>query len=71
MVECNEIKKIWNFLKNLLTVILTLFNVNINVFISILIYWYLGLPITINQPDAANDKLEGAAWLIALIGIIM
>ncbi len=38
---------------------------------SILIYWYLGLPITINQPDAANDKLEGAAWLIALIGIIM
>lgn len=44
---------------------------NINVFISILIYLYLGIPITINQPDAANDKLEGAAWLIALIGIII
>lgn len=43
---------------------------NIIFFISILIYWYLGLPITINQPDAANDKLEGAAWLIALIGIL-
>ena len=30
--------------------------------------YYLGLPITVTQPERPAEGLEGSAWLIALIG---